>query len=71
MIDVHLKYGTEKWREYEKKFTAEGIKIVYFPYTKGISSTKITNALQQVRGWTDESAKKVLHINNEENEKND
>ena len=56
-------YGTEKWKEYEKKFNEEGIKIVYFPYTKGISSTKITQALQQVRGWTDESAQKAFHIN--------
>ncbi|MBR1536802.1 MAG: adenylyltransferase/cytidyltransferase family protein [Treponema sp.] len=62
-------YGTDKWKEYEKKFEAEGIKIVYFPYTKGISSTKITEALQQVRGWTDESAQKALHINGDD--KND
>lgn len=43
-------YGTEKWQKYEEEFAKEGIKIIYFPYTKGISSTKITNALQQVRG---------------------
>jgi len=42
-------YGTEKWQEYEKQFEAEGIKIVYFPYTKGISSTKINEALNAVR----------------------
>ena len=42
-------YATEKWKEYEKQFAAEGIKIVYFPYTKGISSTKIKEALQAVR----------------------
>ncbi len=59
-------YGTDKWKEYEKKFKKEGIRIVYFPYTKGISSTKITHTLQQVRGWTDESAKKALKINNED-----
>lgn len=46
-------YGTEKWQKYEEDFNAEGIKIIYFPYTKGISSTKITAALKQVRGWTD------------------
>lgn len=38
-------YGTERWEEYERQFQAAGIKIVYFPYTKGISSTKITNVL--------------------------
>ncbi|MBR4298312.1 MAG: adenylyltransferase/cytidyltransferase family protein [Bacteroidales bacterium] len=42
-------YGTEKWQEYEKEFAEAGIKIVYFPYTKGISSTKITEALNAVR----------------------
>ena len=42
-------YGTEKWNEYEKQFEAEGIKIVYFPYTRGVSSTKINEALFAVR----------------------
>lgn len=42
-------YATEKWQEYEKQFAVEGIKIVYFPYTKGISSTKINEALSAVR----------------------
>ena len=43
-------YGTDKWKQYEKEFAAEGIKIIYFPYTKGISSTQISKALQAVRG---------------------
>ena len=38
-------YGTEKWQKYEEEFAKEGIKIVYFPYTSGISSTKIANIL--------------------------
>ncbi len=42
-------YGTEKWKEYEAAFTKEGIRIVYFPYTKGISSTQIQKALDAVR----------------------
>ena len=42
-------YGTEKWEEYEKAFSREGIEIVYFPYTKGVSSTQITKALNAVR----------------------
>ena len=45
-------YNTEKWQTYEKDFEKEGIKIIYFPYTKGISSTKITEALKNTRGWT-------------------
>lgn len=40
-------YGTEKWHEYEKAFNEAGIRIVYFPYTKGVSSTIIANALKQ------------------------
>ena len=44
-------YGTEKWQKYEEDFYKEGIRIVYFPYSRGISSTKITEALQHTRGW--------------------
>lgn len=47
-------YGTEKWNKYEQEAAQIGIKIIYFPYTKGISSTKITEALKAVRGWTAE-----------------
>ncbi len=39
-------YGTEKWEEYEKEFAEEGIQIVYFPYTKEVSSTRILEAMQ-------------------------
>jgi len=42
-------YGTEKWKKYDEEFAKEGIKIIYFPYTKGVSSTKINEALSQVR----------------------
>lgn len=39
-------YGTEKWKSYEKDFEREGIRIVYFPYTHGISSTIIKHTLE-------------------------
>ena len=42
-------YNTLKWQEYEKQFDEEGIKIVYFPYTQGTSSTQIKKALDAVR----------------------
>ena len=45
-------YGTEKWQEYERQFAEAGIRIVYFPYTKGISSTIINNALAKLRDKT-------------------
>ncbi|MBD5088496.1 MAG: adenylyltransferase/cytidyltransferase family protein [Clostridiales bacterium] len=45
-------YGTDKWKEYEKQFHDAGIQIVYFPYTKNTSSTKIREALKAIRGET-------------------
>ena len=42
-------YGTDKWERYEEELNAEGIQVVYFPYTKGISSTKINEALNSLR----------------------
>ena len=58
-------YGSDRWNKYDEEFTKEGIKIVYFPYTKGVSSTKITQALKQVRGWTSETSEAAIktHIN--------
>lgn len=46
-------YQTEKWEQYEKEFNEAGIKIIYFPYTKGISSTQITKALRAIRSEKD------------------
>ena len=38
-------YGTEKWQAYDHQFASAGIKIIYFPYTKGVSSTSLRGAL--------------------------
>ena len=48
-------YGTDKWREYEKEFAKAGVRIVYFPYTRGVSSTQVSKALAAVRGETEEA----------------
>ena len=45
-------YATEKRKDYEKEAKKDGIKIIYFPYTKSVSSTKIREALKNNRGWT-------------------
>ena len=37
--------GTDKWNQYEKEFEKVGVNIIYFPYTKGISSTLINEIL--------------------------
>ena len=42
-------YGTDKWKEYEQQFADVGIRIVYFPYTQGTSSTQIRKALDSIR----------------------
>ena len=42
-------YKTEKWEEMEKEFAQVGVRIVYFPYTKGTSSTLLNKVLLQLR----------------------
>lgn len=41
-------YDTPKWKSYEKEFTEAGMQIVYFPYTNGISTTKIVQAFEHI-----------------------
>ncbi|MCY7191372.1 glycerol-3-phosphate cytidylyltransferase, partial [Streptococcus gallolyticus subsp. gallolyticus] len=33
--------GTDRFKAYEKYFEDKGVEIVYFPYTKGTSSTQL------------------------------
>ncbi len=42
-------YQTEKWREIENDFRKIGVKVVYFPYTKGTTSTLINSVLLKLR----------------------
>ena len=44
-------YKTTKWETIEQELTLIGVQVVYFPYTKGISSTKISDTLMKMRGW--------------------
>lgn len=37
--------GTEKWNNLEEEFASVGVDIVYFPYTKGTSSTILREKL--------------------------
>lgn len=41
---------TEKWVDIEKQLNEAGVQLVYFPYTKGTSSTLINQILEQLRG---------------------
>lgn len=38
-------YKTPKWNEIENEFKAVGVRIIYFPYTKGTSSTIINKMI--------------------------
>lgn len=42
-------YNTPKWKDLDKQFHELGVKIIYFPYTKGTSSTLINKTLEQLR----------------------
>lgn len=40
--------GTEKWIKLEDEFRKVGVDIIYFPYTKGTSSTQLREALNRI-----------------------
>ena len=39
--------GSEKWNKYEEEFDKRDVKVTYFPYTKGTSSTHLRKILQK------------------------
>jgi len=42
-------YGSGRWAELEERFSNVGVRVVYFPYTKGTSSTLINATLDHLR----------------------
>jgi len=42
-------FDSEKWKDLDDKFKEVGVKIIYFPYTKGTSSTLINKTLNDIR----------------------
>jgi glycerol-3-phosphate cytidylyltransferase len=42
-------YASNKWEELEKQFKEVGVRIVFFPYTKGTSSTLLNATLKKLR----------------------
>ncbi len=42
-------YSTPSWKEMEEKFNKVGVRVIYFPYTKGTSSTLINQTLIKLR----------------------
>jgi glycerol-3-phosphate cytidylyltransferase-like family protein len=43
-------YDTDKWNDIDAELAKCSIKVVYFPYTKGVSTTKIKETLRSTRG---------------------
>ena len=41
--------NTDKWNSFEDEFKKVGVDIIYFPYTKGISSTLLNDVLVKIR----------------------
>lgn len=42
-------YESDKWKDLEKQFNEVNVRIVFFPYTKGTSSTLINQTLINLR----------------------
>lgn len=42
-------YKSSKWKMFDAKFKEKNVEIVYFPYTKGTSSTLINQVLKKLR----------------------
>lgn len=42
-------FGTDKWKVYDEQFQKVGVKIIYFPYYKGTSSTLINQTLVDLK----------------------
>lgn len=45
-------FNSPSWREMEDKFKKVGVRVVYFPYTKGTSSTILNETLKKLREGT-------------------
>ena len=42
-------YESSKWKEHENELSKVGCKVIYFPYTQGVSSTLINKTLENIR----------------------
>ena len=43
-------FKTPSWQEMEEKFKKVNVRVIYFPYTKGTSSTILNETLNKLRG---------------------
>ena len=52
-------HKTERWKKIEKELKKVSVRVVYFPYTKGISSTTLNNLILEERGKINKTSKKI------------
>tara|TARA_Y100000591_G_C21853096_1_gene712985 strand:- start:6962 stop:7396 length:435 start_codon:yes stop_codon:yes gene_type:complete len=41
--------GSKSWIQYEQRFKKLEVEVIYFPYTKGTSSSKLNEVLDKIR----------------------
>lgn len=47
-------FASDKWKDFDEQFQSVGVKVVYFPYTKGVSSTLLNEVLLKIRSDSSE-----------------
>jgi len=52
-------YASDKWKELEQMFSEVGVRVVYFPYTKGTSSTLLNEVLLKIRSDQSSTQKQI------------
>ena len=55
-------FGEKKFKEIEKRLKKAGVKVIYFPYTKNVSSTLVKDFLQSKGSWTKDENKNNYEI---------
>lgn len=53
-------YNDKKMREIEKKLEKAGVRVIYLPYTKNVSSTVIRDFLKAEGAWTKEESSDTI-----------
>jgi len=56
-------HNQPSWQQMEAKFKDVGVKVMYFPYTKGTSSTMIRETLRLIRNGNDHLSNATVEEN--------
>jgi glycerol-3-phosphate cytidylyltransferase len=53
-------FESKKWKELDRRFNEVGVRIIYLPYTKTVSTTKINKILESKRESPDQNKAESL-----------